>query len=209
MTTRFVFLVSLASLVCFFCGRASMAQPAAPERRLFVRLSLGPTYLAESWTPSGSAPGAAFGGWGTALDVSVGRMIRPRLIVGGRWQAAAFVEPNESYQGTTYVLDRSARFLDTLAAFIDWTPDQRRGLHLGGSLGLIACSNIDANYSTRTTGWGAAAGGQAGYDRRLSARWSIGLLATLAAYRCWTTEAGVASVSDGLLPSLALAFTFR
>jgi hypothetical protein len=209
VTARFVFLVSLASVVCLFWGRPAMAQRAAPERRFFLRLSLGPTYLAESWTPSGPAPGAAIRGWGTALDVSVGRMIRPRLVAGGRWQAAAFVEPNESYQGTTYALGRSTRFFDTLAAFVDWTPDQRHGLHLGGSLGLIACSNLDASYWTLATGWGAAAAGQAGYDRRLSDRWSIGLLAALAAYRCWTNEAGVASASNGLLPSLALAFTLR
>jgi hypothetical protein len=186
-----------------------MAQRAEPERRFFLRLSLGPTYLAESWTPSGPAPSAGIGGWGTALDVSIGRAIRPRLIVGGRWQAAAFVEPNESYQGTTYVLDGSALFLNTLAAFIDWTPNQRRRLHVGGSLGLIARSGLNADYRTLTTGWGLTAGGQAGYDRRLSAHWSIGVLVALAVYRCWTSEAGVASVSDGLFPSLSLAFTFR
>jgi hypothetical protein len=199
----------LVFLFLFLWGPAAIAQPAAPEHRFFLRLSLGAAYLAESWTPSGPAAGADIGGWGTALDVSIGRMVRPRLIVGGRWQAAAFVEPNESYQGTTYVLDGSALFLNMLAAFIDWAPNQRRGLHAGGSLGLIARSNLDANFGTLATGWGVTAAGQAGYDRRLSPHWSIGVIAALALYRCWTSEAGVASVSDGLLPSLSLAFTFR
>jgi len=201
--------VSLVFLAFLLWGPPAMAQRAEPERRFFLRLSLGPTYLVENWTPAGRAASARIGGWGTALDASIGWMIRPRLIVGGRWEVAAFVEPNESYQGTTYVLDGSALFLNTLAAFIDWTPDQRRGLHVGGSLGLLNRSNLDTYDDSFTTGWGLSAAGQAGYDRQLSARWSIGVAATLAVYRCWTTEAGVASVSDGLLPSLSLAFTFR
>ena len=103
------------------------------------------------------------------------------------------------------MLDGSALFLNTRAAFIDWAPNRRRRLHVGGSLGLIARSSLDADYHTVATGWGVTAAGQAGYDRRLSPRWSIGFVAALAVYRCWTIEAGVASVSDGLLPSLSLA----
>jgi hypothetical protein len=73
----------------------------------------------------------------------------------------------------------------------------------------MARSNLDASYYTLATGWGLTAAGQAGYQRRLSARWSIGVVAALALYRCWTSEQSVASVSDGLLPSLSVAFTFR
>jgi len=209
VTQRFAFPVWVAFLVVSLTGPTAMAQPPEPERRFFLRLSLGPTYLVDRWTPSGGAPGANIGGWGTALDASIGRIVRPRLILGGRWQIAAFVDPNESYQGTTSVLSRSALFLNTLAAFVEWTPDARRGLHVGGSLGLIASSNLDANDGSHATAWGAGAGAQAGYDRRLSARWSAGVLAALTVYRCWGNEAGVASTSDGLLPSLSLAFTLR
>ena len=42
-----------------------------------------------------------------------------------------------------------------------------------------------------------------------SSRWSVGALAQLAGYRYATTEASVSSVSYGLLPTLALAFTLN
>lgn len=48
-----------------------------------------------------------------------------------------------------------------------------------------------------------------GYEVYFSSRWSVGAVAQLSAYRYSTTEAGVSSVSDGLLPTLAVAFTFN
>jgi hypothetical protein len=195
---------------------APVAGPAAPGRRsgkrlhdgFFLQLSLGPVYLHESWSPMGSGAGATFGGWGTSLETSIGKGIRPGLIVGGRWQFVAVVDPNESYLGSTYVADETARFLDVLAAFVDYYPNPRRGFHFGGTAGVVATSNLDAAYGAHKTSWGPALSAHLGYEVFFSSRWSVGALGQLSAYRYSTTEAGVSSVSDGLLPNLAVAFTF-
>jgi hypothetical protein len=185
--------------------------PAAGKRShdgFFLRLSLGAVYLHESWNPSGGSPGAVFGGGGTSLEASIGKSVRPGLIVGGLWQLVALTDPNESYVGTTYVTPGTARFLDVVAGFVDCYPNPRRGLHVGGSAGLLAASNLDRAYGTLTTGWGAAMSIRFGYEVFFSSRWSVGALAQLAGYRYSSTEGSVSSVSNGLLPTLALAFTF-
>jgi hypothetical protein len=179
------------------------------HRRLFLRLALGTAYLHESWSPHSGRPDALYGGWGTALDASMGRIVRPGLIVGGRWQIVAVVDANETYRGSTTTAARTVRFLDTLAAFVDDFPDPRRGFHFGGSAGVLAASNLDASYGTVSTGWGAAISGHVGYETFFSNRWSIGALAALAAYRYGDSEAGVSSTSDGLLPTLELSFSFQ
>ena len=105
--------------------------------------------------------------------------------------------------------DESARFLDVIGAFVDYYPTPRRGFHVGGSVGLLAATDLDAEYGAHTTSWGPAISAQVGYEVYFSSRWSVGAVAQLSAYRYSTTEAGVSSVSDGLLPTLALAFTFN
>jgi len=175
----------------------------------FVQLALGPVYLQESWSPTGGGAGATFGGWGTSLETSIGKGVRPGLIIGGRWQLVAVVDANESYEGTTYVAHDTARFLNVIAAFVDYYPNPRRGLHFGGTAGAVAASNLDAEYGAHATSWGVAISAHLGYEVFFTSRWSVGVLAQLSAYRYSTTEAGVSSVSDGLLPTLAVAFTFN
>jgi hypothetical protein len=187
--------------------------PATAGKRshdgFFLRLSLGAVYLHESWSPAGGSPGAEYGGGGTSLEAAIGKSVRPGLIVGGLWQFVAVTDPNESYLGTTYVVDATYRLLDVVAGFVDYYPRPRRGFHLGGSAGLLVASNIDRMYGALTTSWGAALSVRGGYDVFFSSRWSLGALAQLAGYRYATTEASVSSVSYGLLPTLALALTFN
>ena len=177
--------------------------------RLFLRLALETVYLHESWSPKSGGPGAIYAGWGTALDISIGRTLRPGFSVGGRWQFSAVVDANESYRGATYVATQTARFLNTIAIFVNDFPTPRRGFNLGGSVGVLAASNLDRFYGTVSTGWGVAVSGHVGYETLFSNRWSVGVLAGLAVYRYWDSEAGVSSTSDGLLPSLALSFSFE
>jgi hypothetical protein len=184
--------------------------PGAGKRShdgFFLRLSLGAAYLHESWNPSGGSPGAVFGGGGTSLEASIGKSVRPGLVVGGLWQLVAVTDPNESYLGTTYVAPGTDRFLNVVAAFVDYYPNPRRGLHVGGSAGLLAASNLDRAYGTLTTGWGAAMSVRFGYEVFFSGRWSVGAFAQLEGYRYSSTDASVSSASNGLLPTLALAFT--
>ena len=180
------------------------APPPAPSDRrsgkrahdgFFLQLSLGPAYLAESRSPTAGGPSETVGGWGTSLETSVGKRVRPGLVVGGRWQFAALVDPNDSYEGTPTAPDESARFLDVIGAFVDYYPNPRRGFHAGGSVGLLASTDLDAAYGAHTTSWGPALSAQVGYEVFFSSRWSVGAVAQLSAYRCSTTEAGVSSVS--------------
>jgi hypothetical protein len=207
--------------IAFFACLCAAAPPAEaqtatdgrPDKRvrgrLFLRLALGTVYLHESWSPQSGGAGAVYSGWGTALDTSIGRTIRPGITVGGRWQFAAVVDANESYRGSTYAATQTARFLDTIAIFVNAFPNPRRGFHFGGSVGVLAASNLDAFYGTVSTGWGAAVSGHLGYETFFSNQWSVGVLAGLTAYRYWDSEAEVSSTSDGLLPTLALSFSFE
>ena len=175
----------------------------------FLQLSLGAVYLHESWSPSAGGAGATYGGWGTSLEASVGKSVRPGLIVGGRWRFAAVIDPNESYLGVTTAASNTARFLDVVGAFLDYYPNPRRGLHVGGTVALLAATNVDTEYHAYETSWGPALSAHVGYEIFFSSHWSVGALAELSAYRYSTTEAGASSVSEGLLPTLAVAFTFN
>jgi hypothetical protein len=187
----------------------TLPQTQQPPSRRFFRLSLGTVYLYEAWSPNGGGPGAVYSGLGWSLEAALGREVRPGLVVGGRWQLAAVIDPNESYDGRTVAAPGTARFLDLLGGFIDETPGPHRRFHFGGGAGVVAGSNLDVHVAGFPTGWGATLSAHVGYDRALSRRWSCGALAQLAVYRVWASESGVSSVSDGLLPTLAIAFTFR
>jgi hypothetical protein len=176
---------------------------------LFLRLSLGAVYLRESWAAKIGGPGAVYSGVGTAFETAVGGNIRRGLVVGGRWQFVAVVDPAESYSGVTYDVPKSARFLDTFSAFVDVYPRWRRGFHFGGSVGAIAASNLDAEYGAVSTSWGIAVSAQVGYEIACSSHWSVGAIAQLLTYRYWASESGVSSMSDGIVPGLAIAFTFE
>jgi hypothetical protein len=195
-----------AGFVAAVCGVAR-AEVAAADNRFFLRVAPGAAYLHESWNPSGGAPGAVFSGGGASLEVSIGKSVRPRLVVGGLWQLVDVPDPNESYLGTTYVTPQTFRVFEVLAAFVDYAPNPRRGLHVGGSVGLLAASNLERDCCL-STHWGAALSVRFGYDVFFSRRWSVGAFAQLEAYRTSSTEANVSSVSNGLLPTLALALTF-
>ena len=187
--------------------------PATPAGKrshdgFFLRLSLGAVDLYESWSPSGCGSGAVFTGGGTSLEASVGKSVRPGLFVGGLWQFVAVADPNESYRGTTYVVSGTDRFLNVVAVFVDYYPNPRRRLHVGGSAGLLVTTNLDRAYWAATTDLGAAISLRLGYDVFFSSRWSVGVFAQLQGYRYSSSEANVSSTSTGLLPALALAFTF-
>jgi hypothetical protein len=193
-------------LVALACGRARADLPAT-DGRFFARLSLGAAYLRESWSPSGGSPGAVFSGVGPSLELSIGRSVRPRLVLGALWQIAGVVDPTESYLGMTYDVPQTLRYVDVLAAFADYYPARWRGLHVGGSAGAVAATNIDRQCCL-SNDWGVALSVRVGYDVFFSRRWSVGALAQLEAYRYWSTDSNVPSTTTGLLPTLALALTF-
>lgn len=197
--------LTVVGLVAVLCGIARAEVPS-PDRPSPLRLSAGAAYLRESWSPSGNRAGAVFSGAGPSLELSIGKSVRPRLVVGGLWQFVGVLDPAESYMGTTTVVSGTGRFLDVFAGFADYTPNPRRGLHVGGSAGLLVATTLD-RACCFTTSWGAALSVRAGYDLFVSRRWSIGALAQLEATRAWSRESNVSATSTGLLPTLALSFT--
>ncbi|HLK90141.1 MAG TPA: hypothetical protein VKZ18_09615 [Polyangia bacterium] len=188
------------------CG-AARADAPADDHRFFLRLSPGVAYLHESWTPSGGAPGAVFSGAGPSLELSIGKSVRPRLVVGLVWQLFAVSEPDESFLGQTYAYPDTYRVLDALAAFADYYPTPRRGLRVGASVGAVAASNLDRQCCLSTS-WGPVVSVRVGYDIFFARRWSAGVVAQLEAYRYSSTESNISSTSNGLLPTLAFALTF-
>lgn len=196
----------MIGFVAVACGVASAEVPDN-DHRFFVRLSPGAVYLHESWTPSGGSPGAVFSGAGTSLELSAGKSVRPRLVIGGLWQLVAVFDPTESYLGSTYVAPETFRFLNVVAAFADYYPNPRRGFHVGGSAGLVVASNVDRECCL-SNNVGPVLSIRVGYDVSVSRRWSVGAFAQLGGYHHSSSDANVSSTSNVLLPTLALAVTF-
>src|SRR4051794_28662383 len=135
-----------------------------------VRIAAGPAYLHESWHPSGGTGDALHTGWGPALDVTVGKFVRPRLLVAGRLEAAAIINRDETTQGTTYNLDDTLHFVDTAGALVDFYPDPSRGLHAGGGLGIAAITDVDTHMGGAQTSWGPVVALHVGWERFVSRR---------------------------------------
>lgn len=169
--------LSLAA-IGFAAALGGDARAEAPA----LRLSLGAAYLHESWTPSGGSPGAVFSGAGTSLELSIGKRVRPRLVVGALWQLVAVSDPTESYLGTTYAASGTDRFLDAVAAFADFYPNPQRGLRVGGSAGVLAATNVDRECCVSTY-WGGVVSVRVGWEVFVARRWSVGAVAQVEGYR--------------------------
>src|SRR4029079_677034 len=127
-----------------------------------------PAYLHESGAPAGGTGAAVHTGWGPALDVTVGKFVRPRLVLAGSLRLAGIINRDETTLGMTYALDDPVHCVDTLAALIDFYPDPRRGLHAGGSLGVAAITELDTHMRGPQTSGGPASGLQRGLTERMS-----------------------------------------
>jgi len=173
-----------------------------------VRVAAGPAYLHESWHPSGGTADAVHAGWGPAVDVTVGKFVRPRLLLAGRLQLAGIINRDETTLGMTYSLDDTVHFVNTLAALIDVFPDPRRGLHAGGSLGVGAITEMDTHMGGTQTSWGPDVALHVGWERFISPRWSAGGLFRLAYFHHATDTPPPAASSNGLLATLLVSFTY-
>jgi len=174
----------------------------------FLRLATGVAYLRESWSPSSGTADAVHSGWGPALEVAVGKFVRPRLVIAGSLQLAGIINRDETTLGMTYSLDDTVHFVDTLSALVDFYPNPQRGLHFGGTLGIAGVTELDTHMGGTQTSFGFAAALHAGYERFVSKRWSAGGLARIAFHRYGTDTPPPDATANGLLASLLLAFTF-
>ncbi len=178
-----------------------------PSDRLFLNLAVGPAFDHESWSPEGGSSGASYTGWGPALEVSVGRRVRPGLVLAGDLQLAMIVNRTESYLGGSYPLADTLHFVDTLGPLVDYTPWSRPWFHVGGSAGLAAATDVDTHMGSTATHLGFALSVHAGYRRHLARAWSIGVMGRLTLYGFDSDTPAPPASSVGLLPALLLTFT--
>jgi hypothetical protein len=199
---------ALAMTAVVLSGPRARAEAESPgERRDFLSLGVGPTFNYESRSFSGGSPGASYTGWGPALEVAVGRRVRPRLVIAGDLQLAMIVNRTESYLGGSYPLTETLHFLDSLSGIADYTSWHRPSLHAGGGIGLLVATEVDTHMGSTATNLGFALSAHAGWQRRLRRGWSVGVLARLTFYGFGSQTPTPASSSVGLLPVLLLTFT--
>ncbi len=199
---------ALAIAAVVLSGPRAWADDEAPgEPRLVLGLAVGPAFDYESWSPEGRSPGASYTGWGPALEVAVGRQVRPGLVLAGELQLAMIVNRSESYLGASYPLTDTLHFVDTLGPLVDYTPWSRPWFHVGGGAGLAAATDVDAHMGSTATHLGFALSVHAGYRRHLARAWSIGVMGRLTLYGFGSDTPAPPASSVGLLPVLLLTFT--
>lgn len=196
-------------LLAFAAARPARADDGgrAHQGRL-LRVATGLVYLHESWYPSSNEPSAVLTGWGPALEVTLGKFLRPRLALAGSLQLAAAINRDETTLGRSYDLTDTLHFVDTLSALADFYPNPRRGFHVGGSLGIATITEVDTYMGGSQTSWGFAGALHGGYERFVSRRWSLGGLARLAFHTYDTDTPPPHATTTGVLFSLLFAATF-
>jgi hypothetical protein len=179
---------------------------AVGEPRLYLRVGAGPAFNYESRSFSGGSPGASYTGWAPVVDVTVGRRVRPRLVIGGELQVAAVVDRTESYLGGSTPLTDTLHFLDSLSGIADYSLWRYPRVHVGGGIGLLVTTTVDTYMGSAGTDLGFALSIHAGSEWRLRRAWSIGVMGRLTFYGFGSETPAPASSSVGLLPVVLLTF---
>jgi hypothetical protein len=197
-----------AALVVLVVTAARADDGGRVHQGRLVRIAVGPAALHESWHPSGGTADSVHTGWGPALDVAVGKFVRPRLVLGANLQLTGIINRDETTGGTTYPLDDTIHFVDALTALIDFYPDPSRGLHAGGALGITAITELDTHMGGTQTSFGPIAALHVGYERFISKRWSAGGLFRLSFHHYGTDTPPPDASSNGFLASVLAGFTY-
>ena len=185
--------------------------PPASDQKVAIRLAAGVAYLHEGWSPNDGNAGAVQTGWAPALEIAVGRVLSPRLVVGGIWQFASLFSPTESFAGTDYHLEQVVKLVSLVGPFIEHPrlPYIPVPVRAGIAIGAVTSSFLDTVQTQTQTTLSLAASPYVGYDRRLSKRWSVGALVRVTLYRSVLGDTPPSASTTGVLPSLLAAFTFR
>lgn len=198
---------TLAILTVALAGPRARAQgEAAGEPRLCLSLGAGLAFNYESRSFSGGSPGTSYTGWAPVIDVTVGRRVRPRLVIAGNLQLAAVVNRTESYLGGSIPLTDTLHFLNSLSGIADYALWRYPRIHVGGGIGLLVTTIVDTEMGSTGTDLGFALSIHAGYQRPLRRLWSIGVMGRLTFYGFGSQAPLPASSSVGLLPALLVTF---
>ena len=117
------------------------------------------------------------------------------------------VDRTESYLGGSYPLSETLHFLDSLSGIADYTLWRHPRFHVGGGIGLLVVTQVDAHMGSIATDLGFALSVHAGWERPLRRGWSVGVMGRLTYYGFGSETPAPAASSVGVLPVLLLTFS--
>ena len=124
--------------------------------------------------------GSGVGGPGLSVNVWVGGTPWSGVAIGGLFNVQSMSQDETEVDGRNVNADMDAS-LGMLGVFIDAFPDPRRGLHLGGALGLgfmnatASGERLETQYGVEDyRGGGVGASGWIGYMGFVGPEWSLG-----------------------------------
>jgi hypothetical protein len=171
---------------------------------LYLRLSLGASYLDVSGEIDPGGIEFGLKGPGMGLDVMVGGTPTPGLVVGGSYWFNQSSGPDFEFAGTTSSVDADLNF-GVIGIFIDGFPAPNGGFHIGGTLGFAAATVSTGGATNEGGDRGFGAGAFLGYDAWVAKQWALGGLVR-------ATYAGLSNSENGVdeklkVTNLALLFT--
>lgn len=178
-------------------GPSAAQEPQPPEKNSRVRrhdslyfrfgLGIGFAHVSSSGTlevPAQTAGAleqvdykATYDGWGAAMEVLLGGTLAKGFVFGGGFVGQNIGSPNVTENKTVTSNQSSVRTngsfgVVALGPFVDWFPDEHRGLHFGAMAGLGVIGLHDAG-GVRHAGVAGSLWG--GYDFWIADQWSFGL----------------------------------
>jgi hypothetical protein len=127
---------------------------------------------------------ATYVGWGPAYELLIGGTVARGFVLGGGFVGQDIKNPDltvksNTLPGATVMVPASGSLgVGALGPFIDWFPDETKGLHFGAMVGL-AILGLENNAGKTSTGIAGSLWG--GQDFWISSQWSLGAEARIAA----------------------------
>ena len=127
---------------------------------------------------------ATYVGWGPAYELLIGGTVARGFVLGGGFVGQDISNPDVTVKsnavpgGSVIVPASGSLGVGALGPFIDWFPNESKGLHFGTMLGL-ALLGLENNAGKTSSGIAGSLWG--GYDFWVASQWSLGAEARVAA----------------------------
>ncbi len=182
-------IIALAAAALPTLATSARAEPRRHDG-LYLRVGVGGGAALGAMT---GATGSDSAGGAIATELAVGVTPRPGLVVG--LGTFPMVAPGPRYDAGA----AGGQHVSGTGPFVDYFPDDRGGWHLRAGL-LFAAGYLDGS-DTRAGATGVGVGGTvgAGYDRFVSAAWSVGALARVSAYQLYGVDDSIRLIAPALL----------
>jgi hypothetical protein len=153
---------------------------------------------------------ATYVGWGPAYELLIGGTIARGFVLGGGFVGQDISNPkltvksNSLPQATVVVPLSGSLGVGALGPFIDWFPNESKGLHFGAMAGF-ALLGLQDDAGKTSTGIGGSLWG--GYDFWVASQWSLGAEARIAALSAWRDISEYNGTMRDKAVSIELLFT--